>query len=73
MLKDGVDFDFHFYIGGKNIPAKIKKDSKRCYLKRQLDAYTHSVFTKIKHESTLKSPLSGFKPDNIRLAHNPSC
>lgn len=24
-------------------------------------------------ESTLKSPLSGFKPDNIRLAHNPSC
>ena len=26
-----------------------------------------------KYESTLKSPLSGFKPDNIRLAHNPSC
>ena len=25
------------------------------------------------YESTLKSPLSGFKPDNIRLAHNPSC
>lgn len=42
MQKDGVDFDFHFYIGGKNIPAKIKRDSKRCYLKRQLITHEES-------------------------------
>ena len=51
LQKDGVDYDFRFYIGGKNIPASAKNDSKKCYLKRQLDAYANSLslISKVKH------------------------
>lgn len=66
MQKDSVDFDFHFYIGGKKIPAKIKRDSKRCYLKRQLDTYTHSVLTKLKHYIG----ISWLRHDNFSLFLN---
>ena len=41
-------------------------------LNNSLSMLRNNVMTVI-NESTLKSPLSGFKPDNIRLAHNPSC
>ena len=40
--------------------------------KNTIPAFSGHYFER-KDESTLKSPLSGFKPDNIRLAHNPSC
>ncbi len=65
MQKDGIDFDFRFYIGSKNIPTSAKKDSKRCYLKRQLE-YTHSFCTKVKHFIG----LNWLRHDNFSLFKN---
>ena len=68
MQKDGINLDFHFYVGGKNIPKSAKNDSKRCYLKRQLEAYTHALSLTAKVKFFLS--VNWARHDNFSLFKN---
>lgn len=68
MQKDGVDFEFHCYVGGKKIPDSIKKDTKRCYWKRQMESYLYALNLLGKVKSYIS--IHWIRHDNFSLFRN---